>query len=106
MCLTHTLNQWFVVGWPYLVLQIQFRHVPQTQFLNCRSLDFFFVNIITLYFLFIFPHLVLCQDLENKTHMAQIITFFQMLLVLLLHDYISAEDGETRASRSQFLVFR
>ncbi|XP_030918619.1 collagen alpha-1(XXI) chain [Geospiza fortis] len=30
--------------------------------------------------------------------MAQIVTFFQMLLVLLLHDYISAEDGETRAS--------
>ncbi|XP_050828454.1 collagen alpha-1(XXI) chain isoform X1 [Serinus canaria] len=30
--------------------------------------------------------------------MAQIITFFQMLLILLLHDYISAEDGETRAS--------
>ncbi|KAL2306781.1 hypothetical protein Nmel_004719 [Mimus melanotis] len=30
--------------------------------------------------------------------MAQIITFFQMLLLLLLHDYISAEDGETRAS--------
>ncbi|XP_027500895.1 collagen alpha-1(XXI) chain isoform X2 [Corapipo altera] len=30
--------------------------------------------------------------------MAQIVTFFQMLLVLLLHDYISAEVGETRAS--------
>ncbi|XP_005486047.1 collagen alpha-1(XXI) chain [Zonotrichia albicollis] len=30
--------------------------------------------------------------------MAQIVTFFQMLLVLLLHDYVSAEDGETRAS--------
>ncbi|NWU64641.1 COLA1 protein, partial [Pterocles burchelli] len=30
--------------------------------------------------------------------MAQIITFFQTLLILLLHDYISAEDGETRAS--------
>lgn len=30
--------------------------------------------------------------------MAQIQTFFHMLLVLLLHDYISAEDGETRAS--------
>ncbi|NWZ44820.1 COLA1 protein, partial [Brachypodius atriceps] len=30
--------------------------------------------------------------------MAQIVTFFQMLLVLLLHDCISAEDGETRAS--------
>ncbi|KAF1556984.1 Collagen alpha-1(XXI) chain, partial [Eudyptula minor] len=30
--------------------------------------------------------------------MAQIVTFFQMLLILLLHDYISAEDGETRAS--------
>uniref|UniRef100_A0A663N0H2 Collagen alpha-1(XXI) chain n=1 Tax=Athene cunicularia TaxID=194338 RepID=A0A663N0H2_ATHCN len=30
--------------------------------------------------------------------MAQPITFFQILLILLLHDYISAEDGETRAS--------
>ncbi|NWX12189.1 COLA1 protein, partial [Aegotheles bennettii] len=30
--------------------------------------------------------------------MAQIATFFQVLLILLLHDYIPAEDGETRAS--------
>ncbi|XP_010220706.1 PREDICTED: collagen alpha-1(XXI) chain [Tinamus guttatus] len=30
--------------------------------------------------------------------MAQMITLFQTLLILLLHDYISAEDGETRAS--------
>ncbi|NXG31348.1 COLA1 protein, partial [Dromaius novaehollandiae] len=30
--------------------------------------------------------------------MAQIVTLFQTLFILLLHDYISAEDGETRAS--------
>ncbi|NXW66258.1 COLA1 protein, partial [Eurystomus gularis] len=30
--------------------------------------------------------------------MAQTVTFFQMLLILLLHDYVSADSGETRAS--------
>uniref|UniRef100_A0A8C6Z3V7 Collagen alpha-1(XXI) chain n=1 Tax=Nothoprocta perdicaria TaxID=30464 RepID=A0A8C6Z3V7_NOTPE len=30
--------------------------------------------------------------------MAQIVTLFETLLILLLHDYISTEDGETRAS--------
>lgn len=55
---------------------------------------------MALYFSLFLPFPVESQDFENTIHMAQIIKLFQTLLILILHDYISAEDGETRASKS------